>query len=561
MLNISELHLVTNIVRSIGTFASCLKLLPYSFILVSFATSAEVTPKQLFKLGWHQATTPNFIVISDRDKNATLQMGMALEKFRQIYRLQARQNVSTPTRPIKVIATKKSNVYRYLSGTKALDKTSSGVFLSSENDGYSILKLGSNDFYHYKSAEPDALGLRSFSPLRPGDSTFSKLENRPLNDTGSSIIFHHYSHYLNAYNKRTPPPLWYSEGLTELMSDTQFRKDGKTFYGGPIRKHLNSIKGNRWISVERILDYQPTDFHGSLANEEFVASSWLLVHYLNSSKTLQASSSEYIRLINNGESIQKSVEQAFGFSTRELNRKLKRYSRSKLVTTVASFDKSLHEKSYIVKKMSVDDVMTELAYNVLSLHKDKATVRKFIEFGLTSSIADTDLKAALAETYLHDNLARAGRILDEIKTPLSIQAYITKGHYSTKMMLKSRNDADQLQHQKSAAVNYNKAIKLSVSKTGHASVEAILGASDLYHHLGDDARVVELRELARELAPFNTKVGIKLFRSYCTNLNQSAADALLVAIKNNARHDQMTRTEITSELSDSCQTNLNSVSK
>lgn len=136
------------------------------------------------------------------------------------------------------------------------------------------------------------------------------------------VLNHEYAHYFLRSQFGGEFPLWFDEGLAEVVRTTDF-------WSQMVRTGLPLAKAWHWLPLGRVLhaDKQSPEYLSSLTSA-FHYQSWALVHWgLLHDRKFGAKIFEYLRLINGGEAIEEAVPASFGMSMVELERALAGYTR------------------------------------------------------------------------------------------------------------------------------------------------------------------------------------------------------------------------------------------
>jgi hypothetical protein len=154
--------------------------------------------------------------------------------------------------------------------------------------GFSVSRLGANPlpvvlFRDIETMRPFQTGVQP----HPGDSRGFFVRGADRNfialawdAPGSPLVAlaHEYAHQLNGPEEL---PLWFREGLAEYLSAFEISEAGIRI--GTVPAHLTrTLQRETWLGIPQLFDAE----RGSLAFQHpaFYAESWLLVHYLASSR-------------------------------------------------------------------------------------------------------------------------------------------------------------------------------------------------------------------------------------------------------------------------------------
>lgn len=166
--------------------------------------------------------------------------------------------------------------------------------------GFSVSRLGSNPlpvilFRDIETMRPFQTGVQP----HPGDSRGFFVRGADRNfialawdAPGSPLVAlaHEYAHQLNGPEEL---PLWFREGLAEYLSALEISEDGIRIGTAPA--HLTRIlERETWLGIPQLFDAKRESL--AFQHPAFYAESWLLVHYLASSRwwPLADMKSEYL---------------------------------------------------------------------------------------------------------------------------------------------------------------------------------------------------------------------------------------------------------------------------
>lgn len=141
------------------------------------------------------------------------------------------------------------------------------------------------------------------------------------------VLFHEYAHRVMALYARIGYPVWYVEGFAEYFGSTRIGRDAVEI--GAANPSAAILFQRPWLDAAKLLkpDFQSTgqkdidDSHFAL----FYAESWLLSHYVLSSKERSERFNDYFRRIAAGEDALTAFEPATGIALTRLNGELRRH--------------------------------------------------------------------------------------------------------------------------------------------------------------------------------------------------------------------------------------------
>jgi len=259
-------------VRRLLLFVSCL--------FVAVPASAE----------WYQARTGHFIVYSESNANDTKEFAQKLERFDMALRtLQGMQQKPADSDAERL------TVYRF--GEQSDIGRLAGASMVA---GFYIPREG---------------GSVAFTPARDDGPTASIIRRDSRTDLDPmSVLLHEYTHHFMFQHFPATYPSWYVEGIAELYSTIDFRPDGSFHLGNPPQARAEPLVGKYrsllHYSIRQMLltKSRPT---GEDAYAHYTYG-WLLTHYLAFEPTRKGQMLTYLRLIDQGTSLQDAAQQAFG---------------------------------------------------------------------------------------------------------------------------------------------------------------------------------------------------------------------------------------------------------
>ncbi|MBK8475158.1 MAG: hypothetical protein IPL39_02300 [Opitutaceae bacterium] len=94
------------------------------------------------------------------------------------------------------------------------------------------------------------------------------------------VVLHEATHWMTSAT-RTELPLWLNEGVAEVFSSFQPKKD-HGLLGEPIRGHLVSLQNEKWVPLLQLLLTARSDelYTSNQRRSIFYAQSWILTHKL-----------------------------------------------------------------------------------------------------------------------------------------------------------------------------------------------------------------------------------------------------------------------------------------
>lgn len=146
------------------------------------------------------------------------------------------------------------------------------------------------------------------------------------------VVFHEYVHHLFK-SVGISPPLWFNEGMAELMSGVKLEKENVVF-GQPLAGRLGSLQRGKLIPLGELFavgqdsKYYQSQDHAGL----FYAQSWALLHYwlYGKSKLKPEASAKFLKFVMDEDAMAKTntkslFEECFEMDYRAMTKQLERY--------------------------------------------------------------------------------------------------------------------------------------------------------------------------------------------------------------------------------------------
>jgi len=188
----------------------------------------------------------------------------------------------------------------------------------------------------------DDAGFKPFKPLYNGQPAL----NSALTSTGGledlvaltvehrdqalEIILHEYTHVLTA-TEAGFWPTWLTEGEAEAMSTFRWN-NGKAVLGGIKPSHVQLLRTQRWLPLERLFDVttKSPDYNERNRQGIFYAESWALTHYLRfgDKGAHRDNLTKFMRLLRDGRSGKAAFREVFGWDFDKLQKTLVEYIQS-----------------------------------------------------------------------------------------------------------------------------------------------------------------------------------------------------------------------------------------
>ncbi len=195
----------------------------------------------------------------------------------------------------------------------------------------------------------------------------------------SSIIQHELTHYYLANSADFTLPVWYDEGLSEYLSTLDIEK-GKLRIGFPAAGRWANLQTLSWMPLREMFNATRSSaaYTSHRAGASFYAQSWLLVHYI----TLAGGDdtrkvSLMIAYIDRGQSVDESIQKAFGNDFAAFEERVKKYSRSSRLSYMQREAPALPDLRDSITSYDENRGLTDLAvFGMRTRRHDDADVRK-----------------------------------------------------------------------------------------------------------------------------------------------------------------------------------------
>lgn len=236
---------------------------------------------------WVRVPGPDFTVYTNAGDNRGRDIVLKLEQMRHVFPLLLPRDKMAAAPPLVVVFFKDHRDFENV--VPLFDKKPTDVgalFLKGDERSYMVLDAGSADW---------------------------------------SPAYHEYAHFLLDLNMpRTP--LWFDEGFADYFSTVRFEKEAYVVGGTP--QQYAAVLQQQWMTLEQVMSltpYSPEYKSMQHGRGAFHAESWLLVHYLLTSKMLPQAMQYFSLIFNQNESPSSAVQHAFGMTFKELQDRLKVY--------------------------------------------------------------------------------------------------------------------------------------------------------------------------------------------------------------------------------------------
>jgi FimV-like protein len=280
---------------------------------------------------WVEIKSKNFTVVTDGGDKRGREVALRFEQMRKVFGTLLLKDKITPTGPLTILAFRNrqelSTVAPLWHG-KPVELA--GVYYKGEDQHFIAVDLSS-----------------------PG---------------GWTVVFHEYAHML--LNTNYPPAqLWFDEGFAEYFSTIDIGKE-KVKIGIPPDYIGQQLAGGL-EPVEKLFAVTHTskDYNEGDRRSLFYAESWLVVHYLYDTKTVNKVGNYFDLTLNQNMPIPQAIKEAFGVDAKQFDKKLNSY---------------YHGNVASVLTIAVPDVPEDVTYQARKLK-------------------DYQANAVIADLHLHSN--------------------------------------------------------------------------------------------------------------------------------------------------------------
>ena len=276
--------------------------------------------------GWIEVSTEHFTLTSNANEGRTKKIAIELERFRQFLAQISRGfDVDTDV-PTSMFVFKNDYVYTpYKTDRKGQVRNVAGYFQPTLYRNYITLDLSAGT-----------------EPMR--------------------VVLHEYFHAVSESSIGNIPT-WLSEGLAEYFSTFTFNDSslsatlGKLIEGHP--RYIGEHGLLPWEELFSTTTKSPTYNEGTRQGS-FYAQSWLLTHYLNSSRENVAMLGRYLTGLRAGMDEDEAFEKAFGYSKLEAGKKAEAYLAGGWMSIKFEFDEKFPTPAVNVRELEPAELLFRL---------------------------------------------------------------------------------------------------------------------------------------------------------------------------------------------------------
>lgn len=455
---------------------------------------AKGEAEKLVKRTWYRVSTPHFSIYTDSSKRTAKRLAENLERFRTVFHSFTRVQPAPRMRKIKVVATRKKEVYNSLAGSKSKKKTA-GFFVDSINGNYALVDLGS-----YNSL---------------------------------SILFHEYTHYLHANMRIENPPIWFAEGIAEYFSTMEFKDGTEIIYGKPHQGHLSYLRSAQWAPIERTLLANTSRSKIEKDVRQLYAQGWLMVHYFWSKQELAGKIEHYLELVASGVAVEDAVNQALGMSLKKLNSQLRAYANKSVhFYTKVSLSSQLETGELTIEKLTKDVSAFELGEFVSQARNLRELAEAFYDESLRKNASNANALAGLARIGYRKDIAASELLIARAKALEPENAWVAtvSGHFNATKYLTAINPNEKTRYWNNAIGDYGLAIRKKP-----LNLDALYAVSRLYLVKGNSLeKYDQIIGAALDIAPSNNSVRRAAILANLMNERLDSAEFLANLIRANS---------------------------
>jgi tetratricopeptide (TPR) repeat protein len=365
----------------------------------------------------------------------------------------------------------------------------------------------------------------------PGYFAFLSAD-RPQFQTRQTL-FHEYSHYVLRRNRRIEYPRWYDEGLCEYLSSARFRDDA-VIVGAALTERLDEL--TRW-GVMPLAELFGGEEEGSGARLSwFYASSWALVHDLNSSPDGRARLNRFTGRLVRGEEWRSAYAASFDVDLEALQATVAEHVHH--LERGVRFDQDIRIDSLEVPGIWAEAPVepAEVAYQLGSMARlmaeptgdpdSLATARAFFEQSIADDASHARARAALAWSRAVDgDWEASAALLEQAQREAPSDAVVALETGRVQLLRAAREEAGSAEAD-AARATLERAVQL-----GPDLPEAHAALGRAYAAQGREPRLaIAAFERARGLGAWYPPLEVELARQYLLVGEPRRAEALLVPV-------------------------------
>jgi len=291
-----------------------------ALVVGAVAACANPNPQSIGPEGWIEIHSKNFVVIGNAAHEELRKLASDLEIFDALVTKVAKVRTGDAARPVRL----------YVFG--------------SEKDASRF------------TGWADGIMMPSLS----GYFAIVSAENPGFRFATRHVLLHEYVHAVVRRNRRIAYPRWYDEGFCEFLGSAHFRDDGVISGAAPTGR-LESLSRSGFMPLVRLFSEDTTS---RKEVHRFYASSWALVHYLNTAAEKSAQLAHFVSRLSRGESWRGAFAAAFEQPLDSLQAEVEAHVAR--LQKGARFDFSLRMDSLTIPTERSEEVLTaaEISYQL-----------------------------------------------------------------------------------------------------------------------------------------------------------------------------------------------------
>lgn len=462
------------------------------------AIESPAVGREIYDGRWIEARSPNFVVASAIDADATVRLVQELEDFRQVVASFTNVRVLEPRVPTWMF------VFPREVGSLGLSGLVAGLFHNDMRANFAIVRV---------------------------------VPGVPL----SQVIQHEYAHFLMHNQGSQAYPRWYDEGLAEVLATVNLREGAFDFGNASMGRLYELYQPGAWMSYERLVDDDQVRDMSQKEVLRYYAQSWALVHYLSFGKPGFSVTDALTAYLDDRESGTRSTpafERAFGEDASTLARVVQRYLKKGARYGRGNLKSPFAADAVQVRQLPRDEVAAAVAGLFLMRGRQaEADARTEADAGASAcaaaALADNprNARALVIQADLHKFAGRYAEAQALYPQAIALQPendlhHLDFGEYWLDLAEAASDGAQRRELLSKARQEFVLAHKLN---DRNPETLAMYGSSFLA--AGEDpARGLDTLELAHQLLPSESGIKLLLARVYMAVGRGGEAQPLLRSV-------------------------------
>jgi len=347
------------------------------------------------------------------------------------------------------------------------------------------------------------------------------------------ILFHEYSHYVLRRNRRIAYPRWYDEGLCDYLSSVRFRDDA-VIVGAALTDRLGELTRSGVMPLAELFGGEGEPGGATLSS--LYASSWALVHYLNSSPDGRSRLNRFASRLARGEEWRSAYAASFDVDLEALQATVAEHVHH--LERGVRFDHDIRVDSLEVPEMWAEAPVepAEVAYQLGTMARLRgeptgdpdslATACAFFEQSIATDASHARARAALAWSRAVDkDWEASAALLEQAQREAPSDAVVALEAGRVQLLRAAREGAGSAEAE-AARATLERAVQL-----GPDLPEAHAALARAYVALGrEPRRAIAAFERARGLGAWYPPLEVELARQYLLVGEPRRAEALLAPV-------------------------------